>query len=47
MRGDFEMIHNILDETIEDFVAEGDEIINIEEKEQSGLHRFWIYVKRK
>ena len=46
MKDDFKMIHRCLDETIEEFVKEGEIIINIEEKEAStGLHRFWIYVR--
>lgn len=47
MKDDFEMIHNCLIETIEEFVDENEEVINVEEKERNGLHRFWIYVRTK
>lgn len=41
----FEDIHKTLDETILDFVKEGDRIINIEMKERNGVYRFWIYIQ--
>ncbi|HUW43580.1 MAG TPA: hypothetical protein VMV95_01285 [Bacillota bacterium] len=41
-----EIIQQILDETIEDFVKD-ERIINIEVKEtDSGLMRFWIYLEK-
>jgi len=41
---DIATIGIILQETINDFVDEGDTIINIEAKEdRTGLSRFWIY----
>ena len=47
MKDDFDMIHNILSDTIEEFVDESEEVINVEEKERNGLHRFWIYTRTK
>ena len=44
---DFDNIHNVLDETIKDFVGEDERIINIEVKtSESGLSRFWIYTTK-
>lgn len=38
-------IQSYLDEAIEDFVEDGEEIINIETKQVAGQEQFWIYVK--
>lgn len=47
MRHDIDTMQSVLDETILDFVKEGDSIINIEMKENNGQNRFWIYVLSK
>jgi len=46
MSDDISCIGDILEETINDFVEEGDRIINIETKEFNGLKRFWIYIEK-
>ena len=47
LKDDFDDIHNVLDETIEDFVSNEDEVINVQVvKEETGLSRFWIYIKK-
>jgi len=38
-----EVIDRILNETIEEWIAKDQKIINIEMKERNGMHRFWIY----
>jgi len=48
LNDNFEEIHSILDETIEEFVDDSKQIINIESKtEANGLSRFWIYITNK
>ena len=45
--GDSEKICSILNETIKEFVADDERIINIESKtKDSGLVRFWIYTTK-
>lgn len=46
LRADINQIQGILEDTIREFLAESDEIINIEKHtEDNGLSRFWIYVR--
>jgi len=46
MRDNFNVINDILEQTIEDFI-DNERIVNIEVKEHNGLNRFWIYIEDK
>lgn len=40
-------MERVLNRTVNDYLGENDEIINIERKEENGSERFWIYtIKR-
>ncbi len=44
MTDNFEKVHEILDETIDEFISESDKILNIQvHLADSGLSRFWIF----
>ena len=46
LRADINELQSTLEETINEFLVETDEIINIEmHTADNGLSRFWIYVK--
>lgn len=45
MNDDLDSIHNVLEETIKDFVDEKDRIINIQVVDRNGQSRFWIYIE--
>ena len=45
MDDNYDDIHKVLDETVEEFVGKNVRIINIETKTKNGLSRFWIYVE--
>ena len=46
LKMDIGSINELLTETINEFIDEGDEIINIEKHtDDSGSSRFWIYIK--
>lgn len=45
LEDDIDNIGDILDNAIEEFVSDQEEIINIECREVNGLSRFWIYTR--